>query len=94
MTYLAPHPWDAVGTPPPIGQSYVVDPKAKAKASFSGFTDTKGAFLTWEEGCRQAAETVMSQGEDAFVEELMSANCMPDEILEWLVDPETGEFAP
>lgn len=91
---LASHPWDKFGPPPPVGQSYVVEPTAKPTASFKGFTDAKGAFLTWEEGCAEAADVVMRQGETSFVEELMSANCMPDDVLEWLVDPDTGEFAP
>jgi hypothetical protein len=91
---LVPHPLDKFGPPPLVGQTYVVEPTAKATASFQGFTDTKGAFLTWEEGCAAAADVVMRQYETEFVEELMAANCSPDDVLEWLVDPDTGEFAP
>lgn len=91
---LVSHPWDAIGDPPPIGEAYVVEPAVKPKASFQGFTDSKGRFKSWEEGCKEAADVVMGQNETAFVEELMSANCLPDDVLEWLVDPETGEFAP
>ena len=93
MGVLVPHPWDKLGTPPPVGQSYVVDLKAKPTATFNGFTDAKGAFKTWEMGCADAADCVMGQGETDFVEELMSAHCDPDEVLVWLIDPETGEFA-
>ncbi len=90
---LAPHPWDKFGTPPPVGGAYVAEPDAKATASFNGFTDSKGRSMTWEEGCEEAARVVMSQHETLYVQELMEANCQPEEVLEWLVDPETGEFA-
>ena len=62
-------------------------------ASFNGFTDSTGKVLSWEEGCEEAARVVMRQYETHFIEEMMSDHLSPDEVLIWLVDPETGEFA-
>ncbi len=64
-----------------------------ATATRDGFTDSKGRTMTYEQGVREAARCVMHQGEAAFIEELMRWNLAPDEILEWLVYPESGEFA-
>lgn len=63
-------------------------------ATLDGFTDATGKTMTWEEGVRAAARCIVNQHETAFVEELVRFNLAPDEILEWIVYPDTGEFAP
>jgi hypothetical protein len=61
-------------------------------ASFDGFTDSEGRTMTYEEGLREAARCIMNQGETDFVVDLLR-NLAPHEVLEWVVYPDTGEFA-
>lgn len=93
--YLAPHPWDAKGKPPEPGQPYGLDTtQATPTATYDRFTDVKGRTMTWDEGVSAAADCIMRQGEDDVVERLLDEHATPEEVLVWLVDPETGEFAP
>jgi len=62
-------------------------------ADRDGFTDAKGQHMTYEEGVRSAARCIMNQHETAFVEELVRWNLAPEDVLEWIVYPDTGEFA-
>lgn len=64
----------------------------KPTATVRGFTDSAGRTMTYEEGLRAAARCIMDQHETEFVKDLLD-NLSPDEILEWLVYPESGEFA-
>lgn len=61
-------------------------------ADRDGFTDSKGAKLDYESGLLEAARCVMSQHETYFVKELLRTLSRED-VLVWLVDPDTGEFA-
>lgn len=63
-------------------------------ATFDGFTDVTGKTMTYEEGVRAAARCIVNQHETDVVTELVRYGLGPDEILEWLVYPDTGEFAP
>jgi hypothetical protein len=62
-------------------------------ATHDGFTDSKGRTMTYEEGLRAAARCIVNQSEQAYVEELLRFGASPDEVLPWLVYPDTGEFA-
>lgn len=94
MSHLAPHPWDALGKPPEPGKPYVEpDPAPKAKADAAGFTDSKGRWIDFETGVREAADCIREQGDVGFIQELIRQSLSPDDILEWLVYPESGEFA-
>lgn len=87
--YLAPHPWDSIGKPPEPGKPYVEPETREATADVRGFTDSTGRHMSWADGVRAAAECIMDQGERGVVEELIDAHMSPEEILVWLVDPDT-----
>lgn len=63
-------------------------------ATLDGFTDATGKTMTYEEGVKAAARCIVNQHETHFVAELVRRELAPDEILEWIVYPDTGEFAP
>lgn len=62
-------------------------------ATRAGFTDATGKTLTYEEGVMAAARCIVSQHETHFVADLVRDSLLPSEILEWIVYPDTGEFA-
>jgi hypothetical protein len=62
-------------------------------ADREGFTDATGRRMTYEAGIRNAARCIRDQGDVSVIEELIRWNMSPDEVLEWLVYPDTGEFA-
>lgn len=94
--YLAPHPWDSIGKPPEPGKPYVEpEPEAdapKASASPDGFTDSKGRHIDFETGVREAARCILDRHDRSTIEDMVRFHLSLDEILEWLVYPESGEF--
>ena len=91
--YLAPHPWDALGKPPAPGKAYVEPEKVAPKADHDGFTDATGKHIDYEAGVAAAAEAILDQGDHTYIEDLIRDYLSPDDILEWIVYPDTGEFA-
>lgn len=62
-------------------------------ADHDGFTDSLGRRMDYEAGIRNAARCIVHQGDVSAIEELIRYNLGPDEVLVWLVYPDTGEFA-
>ena len=62
-------------------------------ADHDGFTDSAGRRMTYEDGLRNAARCIRDQGDIETIVDLLRWNLSPDEVLVWLVYPDTGEFA-
>lgn len=67
--------------------------KQQPSADHGGFTDALGRHLPYEAGVRAAARCIVDQGEMWVVEELIRQAWGPDEVLVWIVYPDTGLFA-
>jgi hypothetical protein len=85
---LAAHPWDQHGKPPPLGQEYQPLPDEPAQP----FTDKRGRTITRDQAERMAVDAIVDAHEERAYVETAVALLSDDEVMEWCVYPDTGEF--
>jgi hypothetical protein len=86
---LAAHPWDSHGKPPPLGSEYNPPPDDGPPVPF---TDKRGRTLTREQAERVAVNCILDQHEARPYVESAVGMLSDDEVMEWCIYPDTGEF--